>query len=422
MPSASLIRIDDLADPVLTDDEREAVATAAPVVLTPEAVLAEARRRTGLSDFGADDFRERLSVWTQSFVEDAGLGPLGRADAFAECVRYAVNRLRVEDYVARHPQVLEVPIDRPIIIAGLPRSGTTHLVNMLASDPRLRSLPLWESMEPVPPPEEEPGPPERSPRYLRTVEQWNVYVNVLSYMPAMHEMEPEHIHEDGELHGIDFASYNPEWRGRLPRWREYSYAHDQTPHYEYSRKVFQVLTAQRGPNRWVMKYPPHMENLRPLINTFPDATVVITHRDPVAVIQSAITMIAYWDRVRRTELDLPGLADSWVQRIEHMLRACVRDRDELPQDQVVDVLFHEYMADQRSMIERVYAAAKLPITSEAEARISAYLAANPRGRHGTMVYDPIGQFGIDITAVRRRFEFYYERFGVRPEPVLGEVS
>ena len=295
------IRIRDLANPVLTDLQRQAIESAPPVTMTEQAVLDAARARTGLEDFGPEDFRERLRVWLASFEEDLGLGPLGRATMFGEAVRYASSRLRVEDLIRRHPEILDVPIDRPIVIAGLPRSGTTHLVNILAGDPRLRSMQLWETMEPIPAPDDVVAPGQIDPRFVRTRNAWGAFETVLPLMPAMHEMAPDHVHEDIELQGIDFSSYLPEWQARPYRWRDYYYAHDQRPHYAYGRKVLQALTWLKGPNRWVMKSPPHMENLPALDATYPDATVIVTHRDPVAVIQSAITMLAYGDRIRRKD-------------------------------------------------------------------------------------------------------------------------
>ena len=127
----------------------------------------------------------------------------------------------------------------------------------------------------------------------------------------------------------------------------------------------------------------------------------------MAVIQSAITMVAYWDRIRRTEADLPGLAEYWISRIEHLLRACVRDRDSTPPGQVIDVMFHEYMADQRGTIEKVYQAANLSMTPQADQRIENYLTANPRGKLGRVIYDLKGDFGVDVPALRKRFAFYY---------------
>ncbi|MGA9911152.1 MAG: sulfotransferase [Paraburkholderia sp.] len=414
------IRIADLGAPRLTDIQRQAIASAPPVVMSEGAVLAAARHHTGLSDFGADDFRERLGIWLKSFDEDKDLGPLGRAGLFGDAVRYASARLRFEDLVKRYPEIRTVAIDRPIIIAGLPRSGTTHLVNILAADPRLRSMQLWETMEPIPATKEKIVTGEVDPRFVRTREMWGGFETMLPLMPAMHEMAPDHVHEDIALQGLDFSSYLPEWQSRAHRWRDYYYGHDQTPHYAYGRRVLQALTWLKGPDRWVLKSPPHMENLLPLITTYSDATVVITHRDPVAVIQSAITMLAYGDRIRRSTIDLKGLANYWIDRVEHLLRACVRDRDALPASQSLDVLFDDYMADQETVITRVYKMAGLPLTREAKARIHAYLSANPRGKHGRVLYDLKGDFGVDVAALRERFGFYYERFSVKPERVTGD--
>lgn len=409
-----MIRIGDLAQPVLSDMQRSAIAAAPAVAMDRAVVLEAARQATGLDDFGARDFEARLDIWLQSFDEDAGLGPLGRAGLFGDCVRLAANRLKIEDMVKRHPEILDVAIDRPIVIAGLPRSGTTHLVNILAADPRLRSMPLWETMEPV------PGGAGEDRRRARTHEMWGAFETLLPLMPAMHEMAPDHVHEDIELQGSDFSAYIPEWLSRPHRWRDHYLAADQTPHYAYARRTLQLLTWLKGPNRWVMKSPPHMENFGPLMRVYPDATVVVTHRDPVAVIQSAITMIAYGDRIRRQVIDLPGLARYWIDRIETLLRRCVRDRDRLPAGRSLDILFHEYMTDQKAVIARVYALSGLTMTRETEARIDRFLGENPRGKHGQVAYDLAGDFGVDIGALRERFQFYYDRFPVKREPVAGE--
>jgi hypothetical protein len=411
------IRIDDLHEPRLTPMQRAAIASAAdaPRTMTVEQVLEAARKATGLSDFGADDFRERLAIWLLSVEEDRGLGPLGRANLHGDFVRLASNRLRVEDTIRRHPEILEIPIERPIIIAGLPRSGTTHLVNLISADSRLRRLPLWESMEPVPDPADVAAPGQEDPRRKRTREFWGQFEALAPYMLAMHEMAPDHTHEEIELQQIDFSSYNLEWLCRPHRWRDYYYAHDQTPHYLYGKKVLQLLTWLRGPRRWVLKSPQHMEQLVPLRRAFPDATLVIPHRDPLAVIQSAITMLAYGDRLRRDPVDPRGTADYWIARIEHLLRACVRDRAAWPPESSLDVLFHEYMADEDGTLRAIYRKADLPLTPQAQGELATYLAENPRGKHGRVVYDLAGDFGVDVAALRRRFGFYYERFPVEQE-------
>lgn len=414
---ADPIRITDLANPILTEAQKAAIAGTPPVEMKADIVLAAAQAATGLSDFGAPGFRERLEIWLKSYDEDEGLNALGRAGQFGECVRYAITRLRLEALIKAHPEIEQIEIDRPIMIAGLPRSGTTHLLNVMAVDPRLRSTPLWETSEPIPGPDDVGDP---DPRYLRTKAMWGAFEQLLPLMPAMHEMAPEHVHEDIDLQGPDFSTYLPEWLSRPHRWREYYYAHDQTPHYAYGKRMMQAVTWLKGPNRWLVKSPPHMENFGPLITVHPKAIVPVTHRDPLAVLQSAVTMIAYGDRIRRKTIDLKKLVEYWLNRIERLLQVCVRDRHLLPEKQSIDILFHEYMADQKGTVAKVLEMAELEMTPDVEARIDAFLAANPRGKHGQVVYDLAGDFGVDIGAARERFQFYYDRFPVRKERLAGE--
>lgn len=411
------IRIADLNEPVLTPVQSAAIDAAAqlPVTLTENAVLTAAVEQTGLDDFGPDGFRERLNVWLTAADEDSDLNAVGRAGFFADCVRYAANRLRIHDLLKRHPEIHDIEITRPIIVAGLPRSGTTHLLNLISADTRLRSLPYWESLQPVPAPEEPPGADGVDPRLVRAAEAWQQTEALMPYIVAMHPLTPTHIHEEIELQGPDFSSYLPEWIAHVPRWRDYYLGHDQTPHYDYMKTVLKILQWYCGPDRWVLKSPQHMEQLGPLLATFPDATVVITHRDPVAVIQSAATMLAYGDRVRRRRVDPRGVLDYWSDRVETLLRACVRDRELVPAGQGIDVLFHEFMADDVGMVERIYDTAGLPMTDTARAELDDYMAKHPRGAHGRVVYDLKGDFGVEPVELRRRFDFYFERFAVRPE-------
>lgn len=411
------IRIADLAHPVLTPEQRsaQAFAEADPVVFSEEALFAAARARTGLSDFGADDFRARLRVQIQSVEEDADLHPLGHLGVWSNMVRYLANRLRLEELLRRHPEILEVRIERPIVVVGMPRSGTTHLVNLLAADTRQRSLPYWESLEPVPARGEGPGPDGRDPRWWRCQRAYQQMVAQMPLLPAMHDMPPEHVHEEIELMELDFATYLLEWLCRPQRWQDHYLGLEMRPHYAYLKKALQALSWLRGPTRWVLKSPQHLEQLAPLLDTFPDAVVAITHRDPVSVIRSAITMLAYGDRMRRRRVDPAGLADYWIRRVELLLGSCVRDRDRLPAAQSIDVRFDEFIADDVGMVARIYAKAGIALLPAVRARLEAFVAENPRGKYGQVRYDLRGDFGIEPAELRRRFDFYVERFAVRAE-------
>ena len=414
---SNTIRITDLANPQLTEVQRAALAYGEqqPVDFSESAVLDAARQRTGLDDFGPEDFRERLRLLLDEWGNDPDMTRSQRANLFGYLVRYASNRLLIQSEWTRQPEILKQEIRQPIIVAGLPRSGTTHLLNLLAADTRFRSLPLWESYEPVPMPGEPTLPDGTDPRYQRCEEAWQGMQQVTPLLAAMHPMNPDHIHEELELMGPDFASYNFEWLAPSPRWRDHYYATDQTPHYAYMRDVLKLLQHFRGPDRWVLKCPQHLEQLPVLREVFPDATYVITHRDPVAVIQSAVTMIAYGQRMGRKRIDTKALINYWCDRVEHLLQACVRDRPSMPESQTVDVPFHEFMADDMAMVEKIYARAGVELTDRARGEMQAFIDAHPRGKEGKVVYDLKGDFDVDPAELRERFAFYFERFPAKPE-------
>lgn len=417
MPRA--IRIDDLARPQLSEAQRAALAWGESITVDfgEAAILDAARARTGLEDFGPQDFRERLRVLREEWDGDPEITRFHRTVLHGYLVRYASNRLLIGDTLRRHPEILAEPIERPIIVVGLPRSGTTHLVNLLAADARLHSLPLWESYEPVPLPGEAPLPDGTDPRYRRCAQSWAGMQQVTPLLAAMHPMHPDHIHEELELMCPDFASYNFEWLTHSPRWRDHYYAHDQTPHYEYMKNVLRLLQWRRGQRkRWVLKCPQHLEQLPVLLQVFPDATLVFTHRDPVAVLQSTVTMLAYNQRMSRRRPALQALLEYWSERIEHLLRACVRDRDLAPPGRSSDSYFHAFMADQMGTIERVYAAAGLELTTAARAQHERYIAEHPRGKEGQVIYQLERDFGARPAGLRERFRCYFERFpAVRAE-------
>jgi hypothetical protein len=419
MSRPEIIDITDLHAPSLTPLQQQALAGAAahPVELSRAAILDAARTETGLSDFGAEDFVERLDVWVQAVNEDSEASDITRISLQQMCVRYASTRLRVEDMIRRHPEILDIRIERPIIVAGLPRSGTTHLLGLISADSRLRSLPWWEATAPVPVPGEPAPRGAADPRWVRADQGWKGYDALLPYMKLMHEFSPDHISEDIELQAVDFSSYLLEWMARVPRWRDYYLAHDQSGTYAYLKRGLQVLTHIHGPNRWVLKCPQHMEQLPVLKKTFPDATFVITHRDPVASIQSAITMSGYAARVFRRRVDTQGDLEYWVDRYRRLLERCVADRDSMPEEQTLDVYFHEWTQNPDPILREIYRRADLVLTDANLSELHAYLKAHEHGASGKVVYNLQRDFGVSAAQIRSQFDFYFNRF-----PVAAEVK
>jgi Sulfotransferase family len=401
-------RIDDYADPRFTPEVQaihDAVAPmAAELRLEAEPLLDQARADTGL-ERGLEDpaFRERLDVLLTGLRDEAGLSPFGVLSDHTVVSGLLKSRLLIQDLVERHPEILDIPITAPIVIVGLPRTGTSHLHNLMSSDPALRSLPYWEALEPVLP----EGAPDR--RRETTEVALEMIGKAAPLFERMHEMTVDGVHEEIQLLAIDLSSMLFETMAVMPTWRDYYQRHDQAPHYRYLKLVLQALTFLRGGDRWLLKSPQHCEQIPALLEVFPDATFAVTHRDPVSVTASVVTMLTYAARMSVAHPDPAVYGPYWSQRVEDLLRGCERDRDLIPDGQVVDVRFHEFMADDFAMVERIYDVAGQPMTPEARGAMQVFIADHQRGKFGTVVYD-LEAFGIDPVERRLAMRSYAERF------------
>jgi hypothetical protein len=416
--SAQTIVIDDLVDPRLTETQRQVLeyTESRPISLDIDQMIADAVEQAGSDDLGyTGDFAGRLSAYAGAVDADTGLTQLGRGSLRSRIVRLLRNRISLADLIKRYPEIESIEIEKPIIVVGMPRSGTTHLVNLLAADRRRRALPYWESQEPLPVRGRGPDVFGVDPRYGRARAEHDAMLANMPLVAAMHDQFPEAIEEEVELLDLDFASYILEWLARVPSWRDTYLALDQTQHYAYMKKVLQALTFFRGPQTWVLKSPQHSEQLRPLMATFPDATVAFTHRDPVAVIQSTVTMMAYADRLRRTSIDPNWLIDYWTDRIHRLLSAGVRDRALVPAERSIDISFHQLNGNEITVLEALYDRAGVELTPGVRKSFERYLDSNPRGKNGAIRYDLYRHFGVTPEDVRSRFDFYFDRFDVRPE-------
>jgi Sulfotransferase family len=412
------VDIDDLAEPRYTDEVRAILdvmeEAGSQLSLHPSTLKAAARAQTGLADFGSPGFENRLEVLCQAMRDEGGFNGAGILQQHTFLVGLLKNRLLVEDMITRHPEILDEEIRAPIVICGLPRTGSTHLHNLMSADPALRSLPYWESLEPVLAPADKPEAGQPDPRLERTAMALSFLDAAMPYFKRMHEMTTDHSHEEIQLLAIDFSTMLFETTAPMPTWRDFYLAHDQRPSYEYLRRVLQTLQWLRGGTRWVLKSPQHLEQFPALAATFPDATFVVTHRDPVSVTTSMVTMLAYSARLTRNRVDLDRIGRYWADRLERMLRSCADEHDALPADQTIDVHFDQFMADDLAMVQRVYEVATQPFDGRSADAMASFLDSHPRGRHGTVRYD-LSQFGLDATERRAALRFYSDRFGVASE-------
>jgi hypothetical protein len=412
-----VFRVEEFRNPVLTKDRRIQLeaAEANPVDLSVEAILSDAQTQTGLCDFGPMDFVERLLQLANEVAENKNIWRHSKERMRASFVKAAANRLKNKAFLDAHPDVKKQEIEKPIIIVGLPRSGTTHLENLIASDRRLRHLPVYLGSEAVPAPGDVTGEDGRDPRWIRADAHWQ-RMSQNAIMAAMHEHSPDHACGENELQMPDFTTYQWEWMAEIPGWRDYYLSHDQTPHYAYGKKMLQAIAYQfPSDRRWILKGNQHSEQLPALIANYPDAYIVQIHRDPLAIIQSVLTMRGLSILNDQKQPDIQAHVAYWVDRIERMLRAYLRDMDKIPSGQRLDILFGDIIADDVGTAQKVLDFAGLASAPESLTDMRDYMDSHPRGKDGRVVYDLAGDFNLDVQALRERFAFYRDAFPYREE-------
>jgi hypothetical protein len=375
-------------------------------MLAADALVEEARQATGLEDFGEGPWRDGLERLVDALAREADLTPLGETVLAYRIRTLLGNRLRVERCYRDHPEIARTPIEGPLVVIGLPRTGTTALSNLLAADPATRPLRLYESQDPVPPPEAG----DEDPRIART--QAGLEAMCRGY-PAMRYLYPQTATgptECQDLLGMSFRAIHFDGMARVPSYAAWVRDLDMRPAYRYHSRVLRLLGFHAGPYRWHLKTPVHMLALDAFLETYPGALFFWTHRDPTEAIASVASLIAYLRRMTSERSDPEELGAQQLALWEEATRRALAVRDRIGEERFADVSFGELAADGVATVRAAYERLGLPFTPEAEAGMRRWLEANRRGAHGVHRYDPAA-FGLTREAVRRCFDFYLERFG-----------
>jgi hypothetical protein len=379
--------------------------------LEADAILAEAQRRTGLSDFGDPAFREPFERLLRSLREEARLNAVGRAMQFERNVGLLVNRLRTEQGYARHPEIEDERIDRPLVIVGLARTGTTMLHRMMASDPRWLALLWYESRNPAPFPDSERSTID--PRITDAEAEVAMMLEGSPDLIAVHPMDAHAPDEEIMLVEHAFTSWNPEAFCRVPGYSAYLDAIDLAPGYRYLLRLLKFLQWQkrrRGKTatRWVLKAPYHLGSLDAMFAVLPDARVVMTHRDPVQTVPSFASMIRALYVLGSDSVDPLEIAAHWGEKWSHALERAIAARA-TREDRFLDVHYSELVADPMAQVARIYAHAGLELTAEAQAQMRQWAVENERDRRPVHAYT-LEEFGYTQDGLRRDFAAYCERF------------
>lgn len=394
---------------------RSVLADGRPFVRLDEADLLEAsRRRTGLDDFYDDLFREPLRILLDSFERDADLNLVGRICVRSEITRMLCNRLYMAADRARNPEINEEKIQRPLFITGLPRSGSTFLHTLLAQDPRCRTPRTWEVMHPSPPPERRTY--DSDPRIGQTERQLK-WIDVL--MPEFEKYHLIHARYPQECIAITdhaFLSYVFETMYQVSSYRDWHDQQDKRPAYEFHRRFLQHLQWRCPGSHWVLKAPSHLMALEALLAVYPDADIVVTHRDPLKVLPSCASLTQVLRAPFTSRLHRDEISSEVCQRWEGSTRYAMRFREEHHdlRQRIYDVHYPDLKKDPLAVVRAIYGYFGRELGSDAEEAMHRFSAANPKDNNGVHRYS-LEEFGLDRDAVRSRFQFYTDFFGIAPE-------
>jgi len=382
--------------------------------LDEDRLLARARRTTGLVDFGGDSFREPFRILLGSLEADAQLNFIGRVCVRNDIVRTLRNRLRLVEDVKRHPEISGEVIRRPLFITGLPRTGSTFLHALLAQDPAARSPQVWEVMHPSPPPEK--AAYGTDPRIARTEKELR-WIDVL--MPdfnTVHLIEATLPQECIAITGLSFISYVFDSMYYVYSYRNWLDRADKRPAYEWHRKFLQHLQWRCPGTHWVLKAPSHLVSLDALLQVYPDAGIIMTHRDPLKVMPSCTSFTAVLRGAFTDRLDKAQLGEEVKWRWEGSAASAIRFREEHPalRNRFFDVGYVDLVRDSVAMVRRIYDHFGMQLTPEAEEAMRAFAGRHRMNKHGVHHYT-LEEFGFDPDALARCFRFYTDYFDVMPE-------
>jgi hypothetical protein len=382
--------------------------------LSMQGVLADAQRKAGLGDFGDEAFLEPLEILIDSINREAALNPVGRAIIRGRLVGVLINKLVAHDTIKKHPEILDIRVEAPIVVAGLARTGTTLLHRLIAEDPAIRSLASWEAINPAPHVRRH-ARTGKDPRYAQAA----LAAKGLRYMSpgffAIHPAEPDAPEEEVILLEQAFLTTTPEAMMNVPTYSNWLEQQDHVPAYRALKRMMQYLQWQRpGPDvpvRWVLKTPHHQEYFDPLLEVFPKATIVHTHRDPLKTSASFFSMVTHLQMIFSDDVDPNRVAQHWLNKIENMARRTMATRARVNDQGFVDVSYYDLVRDPMPEVERVYEAARAVLTPEARTAMEASRKVHKQHKYGKHKYS-LADFGMTEDDVEPRIAAYRARFGV----------
>jgi len=371
---------------------------------------------TGIDDAGLVSCRDGLERLVEGLNGEARLSELGAAITPDNLVGYLANRLQVLDWHRSHPELEAAPVSPVVFMIGMGRTGTTILHDLLAQDPANRVPLTWEVDQPIPPPET--ATYDTDPRIAEAEARADMSHAALPDLQAMHPTGALLAQECVRITGCDFKSVIFGSQYCVPSYLEWvTNDADMAPTYQFHRRYLQVLQSHHHADRWVLKSGAHLWALPALLETYPDAFFVQTHRDPLRAIASLSSLFTTINGMFSDALTMERVASVWAELVMDALDRSVTARldGSIPADRVVDVQYRAFMADPFTTLHSVYDGMGVELTADADARMRAFLADHGQQQHGVHRYT-WADTGLDEGEWRERAARYVDHFGVDPEP------
>lgn len=379
-------------------------------MLVSDALIEQAMTTTGLDRFDSTSYREGLDVLLADYNSYDHPEPLIERMR-GGLVQSLVDRLKTTDYLAKRPELLTRPVERPLFVFGMPRTGTTLLSNLLACDPARRSALTWEIEQPVPPPTT--ATLKTDPRAIAKLEQEKAMLAARPEMGKYYRNSAVYPNECMFFMIHDFKGLALESRGKLKAYRDWLFQTDMTSAYTYHKRFLQLLQAD-APGAWSLKMPSHALWLDTLLETYPDAQLVWAHRDPFTATSSFCSILSMAHRGYTGKVDYEWLGEDCPYQAQLHLDRIMDTRERLGHDRIVDVHYADVMRDPMATIRKLYADLGDTLTPEAEAAMQAWLDENPQGKFGKHEY-ALDQYGLSVESLAPKFDRYLSQYDVARE-------
>ncbi len=377
--------------------------------LDVDLLLKKACEKSDLNDFGPDSFREGLGLLVESLNREAKLNPIGQYSLYLILLNSLIVRLKTQDWLKSNPEVVTDRVESPFIILGMPRTGTTLLSFLLEMDPENRSLLMWESEDPAPPPQI--GGEEDLLRIRAYSDKVKMFKKNIPGFEAIHPIGATLPTECIMLLGHEFKNVFFTLFANIPTYREWFMGADALSAYKYHKLILQILQSSTPAQSWSLKSPAHLFNLQTLLDVYPDAKLIFTHRDPRKVISSFCSLTAVTRRGFSDEVDPIGIGSEALNTISEGVKRAMDFEKKGADNRFFHLEFAKFMSNPIDAVKELYRRFGKEVRPLHEKRMRAWIKFYPRNKYGSHSYS-LSDYGLTTEKVEEAFGEYRAQYNI----------